>query len=209
VIEVRSYRRVFDLERRIYSVDRLRLNPGGIPVRGVVYFLLAVCCSLIVTGLPLFGPLARTLPWFARDIALPAGAAAVFSLIRIEGRVFHLAAHALLRYWATPRRLAGLRRCQALGRRWHPSELVLLPDGSDGRMRDLLYTGPGAVLVSLEHRRHGRARELGASATARPGRRPVLALHQSANARPLAESQVISLGPGARLRVRSRARRGD
>ena len=29
--EIRSYRRVFDLERRIYSIDRLRLNPGGVP----------------------------------------------------------------------------------------------------------------------------------------------------------------------------------
>ena len=34
LMEVRSYRRVFDLERRIYRVDRLRLNPGGVPVRG-------------------------------------------------------------------------------------------------------------------------------------------------------------------------------
>jgi hypothetical protein len=33
-MEIRSFRRVFDLERRIYRVDRLRLNPGGIPVRG-------------------------------------------------------------------------------------------------------------------------------------------------------------------------------
>ena len=38
-IEIRSYRAVFDLERRIYRVDRLRLNPGGVPVRGVVYCL--------------------------------------------------------------------------------------------------------------------------------------------------------------------------
>jgi hypothetical protein len=86
--------------------------------------------------------------------------------------------------------------------------MLLLPDGSDGRMRDLLYTGPGAVLVSLEHHREGRARELGASATARPGRRAVLTLSQRPNARPLADGQVISLGAGARLRVRSHARRG-
>ncbi len=46
MIEIRSYRRVFDLERRIYSVDQLRLNPGGVPVRGVLYFLalLALTC---------------------------------------------------------------------------------------------------------------------------------------------------------------------
>ena len=39
---IRSYRRVFDLERRIYRVTRIRLNPGGIPIRGVVYLLALV-----------------------------------------------------------------------------------------------------------------------------------------------------------------------
>ena len=38
-MEIRSYRAVFDLERRIYRIDRLRLNPAGVPVRGIVYFL--------------------------------------------------------------------------------------------------------------------------------------------------------------------------
>jgi hypothetical protein len=55
VIEIRSYRRVFDLERRIYSVDRLRLNPGGVPVRGVVYFLAIVLGGLIAGGMPFIG----------------------------------------------------------------------------------------------------------------------------------------------------------
>lgn len=208
MIEIRSYRRVFDLERRIYSVDRLRLNPGGVPVRGVLYFLGALSACLIVAGLPLLGPLTRELPWFLRDLAIPAAGAAVLSMIRIEGRVFHLAVQGLVRYWAGPRRLAGLRRCEPMGRQWRPQEILMLPDGSDGRMRELRYSGPGAVLVSVEHERRGRAREQDRSATARPGRRPVLSLRESASAGALAEGQVISLGPGARLRVRSRAGRG-
>lgn len=112
--EIRSYRRVFDLERRIYSVDRLRLNPGGVPVRGVVYFLAILSAATIAARLPLLGTLARELPWFLRDLAVPAAAAAVLSAIRIEGRVFHLAAHALVRYWVGPRRLAGTRRCRSV-----------------------------------------------------------------------------------------------
>ena len=55
MIEIRSYRAVFDLERRIYRVDQLRLNPGGIPVRGVVYFLAILAATLIAGGLPLVG----------------------------------------------------------------------------------------------------------------------------------------------------------
>jgi len=207
MIEIRSYRRVFDLERRIYSVDRLRLNPGGVPVRGVVYFLAIVAASLIVVGLPLVGALARALPWYLRDIALPGAGAAVLSAIRVEGRTFHLAGHALLRYWIGPRRLAGTRRCTAVGALWCPEEIVLLPDGSDSRMRRLRYTGPGAVLVCVEYERRGRASEQGSSGSARPGSRPVLRLRQPVGARTLERAQIISLGPGARMLFGSNAAR--
>jgi hypothetical protein len=202
VIEIRSYRRVFDLERRIYSVDRLRLNPGGVPVRGVVYFLAILAAAMVLARLAVLGPIVREAPWFVRDIALPAAAATILTAIRVEGRVFHLAAHAVLRYWLGPRHLAGTRRCGPVGQRWSPEEIVILPDGSDARLRRLAYHGPGAVLVSLEHRRDGRAVERGASGIARLGVGPALSLSQQEGARPLQERQVISLAGGARLRVK-------
>jgi len=203
VIEIRSYRRVFDLERRIYSVDRVRLNPGGVPVRGVIYFLAILAASVIAAGMPLVGALAKTFPWFLRDIVLPGAGATVLSVIRVEGRSFHLAAYALMRYATGPRRLAGWARCASAGTRWRPQEIVMLPDGSDARMRRMRYTGPGAVLVAVEHERRGRAVESRASGTARPGLRAELSLRQPAGARALARGQVIALGPGARLLVRS------
>ena len=209
MIEIRSYRRVFDLERRIYSVDRVRLNPGGVSVRGVVYFLVLLMTSLVAGGLPLIGQIVAALPWFVRDVALPGAAATILGVIRIEGRVFHLSAHSLVRYWASPRHLAGTRRCESVGQLWRPQELVMLPDGSDGRMRRMRYTGPGAVLVSVEHERHGRASEHGASGMARAGLRPVLSLCQRTSTRALEEGQVISLGPGARLRVNSSIEQGS
>lgn len=203
MIEIRSYRRVFDLERRIYSVDRMRLNPGGVPVRGVMYFLALLVAGLVTAGLPLVGSLAGALPWFLRDLALPGAGAALLSVIRIEGRVFHLGAQSLMRYCAGPRRLAGVHSCGSVGDVWRPSEILLLPDGSDSRMRDMRYTGPGAVLVSVEHEREGRAHELGSSGIARAGLRPVLSLRQASDTRALPQAQVISIGCGARLRVRS------
>jgi hypothetical protein len=209
VIEVRSYRRVFDLERRIYSIDRLRLNPGGVPVRAVLYFLAILSTSVIGTGLPLVGFLVRDVPWLLRDIAWPAAAAAVLSAIRIEGRVFHLATQALVRYWLGSRHLAGTRRCRPLGARWRSGEILMLPDGSDARLRRVRYTGPGAVLVAVAHERRGRAVELGASGRARWGIRSVLSLAEPVDASPLDERQVISLGPGARMRVRSRSAEVD
>jgi hypothetical protein len=163
VIEIRSYRAVFDLERRIYRVDQLRLNPGGIPVRGIVYFLAILLAMLIAGGLPLVGVAIGALPWYLRDLALPVASATVLSVIRIEGRPFHLAASALLRYRAQPRRLAGVRPCRGSGECWRPEEILLLPDGSDGTMRRLRYTGPGAVLVTTAHERVERHGPLGAT----------------------------------------------
>ena len=93
-MEIRSYRRVFDLERRIYRVDRLRLNPGGIPVRGVVYFLAILAATVIAGRVPVISFAVRGLPWYVSDLALPGCSAALLSVIRIEGRPFHLAAHA-------------------------------------------------------------------------------------------------------------------
>ncbi len=161
MIEIRSYRAVFDLERRIYRVDQLRLNPGGIPVRGVVYFLAILAATLLASSLPLLGAAIGALPWYLRDLALPVASATVLSVIRIEGRPFHLAVQALLRYGAGPRTFAGVRPCEAPGARWRPEEIVLLPDGSDGEMRRLRYTGPGAVLVTTAYERSERRGPLG------------------------------------------------
>ena len=60
--EIRSYRSVFDLERRIYRIDRVRLNPGGIPVRGVLYFLAILLAVAGASRVPLLGEAVRALP---------------------------------------------------------------------------------------------------------------------------------------------------
>jgi hypothetical protein len=206
-MEIRSYRRVFDLERRIYRVDRLRLNPGGVPVRGVVYFLVILVATLIAGRLPLLASVSRLLPWYLRDLALPAGSAAILTMIRVEGRPFHTAAYALGRYRTGHRWLAGVRPCPAVGMRWHPEEIIFLPDGSDGRMRRLSYTGPGAVLVAVEHERaeEGVRRWLGDLSVRH---RPALTLWQSSRGPAHKGGQVIELATGARLVVRSGARTG-
>jgi hypothetical protein len=146
-LEIRSYRAVFDLERRIYRVDRLRLNPGGVPVRGVVYCLAILACLALAGTLPLLGTAVRALPWYVRDLFLPAGLAALLTMIRVEGRPFHLAAAAVLRHLFGPHQLAGLRPAPA-GRVWRPEELLMLPDGTDTCPRRLRYSGPGAVRMT-------------------------------------------------------------
>lgn len=158
--EIRSFRTVFDLERRIYRIDRLRLNPTGVPVRGVVYFLALAACSLLFARLPLVDVIACAAPWYLREVALPAALAALFTLISIEGRPFHLAAQSLLRFALGPRELSGLRPRHVSDRRLLPAELVFIADGSDARVRRLRYTGPGRVRMRASRRGRGRVVEL-------------------------------------------------
>jgi len=203
-MEIRSYRRVFDLERRIYRVDYLRLNPSGIPVRGVVYFLALLATAFIFERLPLLASLAGALPWYIRDLALPGAGGALLTVIRIEGRPFHLAAHALVRHRTPSGRLAGLRHGRphaypGPGRRWRPESVLLLHDGSDSRMRRLRYTGPGAVLVAVAHERELSANGV-LDVLARRRRR--LTLRQVPGACAPVPGQVIVLEPSARLRAR-------
>ena len=203
MIEIRSYRAVFDLERRIYRIDQLRLNPGGIPVRGVVYFLAILAATLLASSLPLLGAIVGALPWYLRDLALPVASATVLSVIRIEGRPFHLAAQALLRYRAGPRSFAGVRPCDSPGKRWRPEEILLLPDGSDGQMRRLRYTGPGAVLVTIAHERSERRGLRGfrfglGFGLLRPAR---LTLRELPGEPAPARGQVLALARDVRLRV--------
>ncbi len=201
-IEIRSYRSVFDLERRIYRIDRLRLNPGGVPVRGAVYCIVLLAATLLAGATPLVGVAVRALPWYLRELALPLGAAALLTVIRVEGRPFHLAARALVRYATGPRQLVGLhargRRARSVpGRHWHPPEVLLLPDGSDGRLRRLRYSGPGAVLVAVAHERSAYGRGLLASVGA-PAK---LSLRELPGRRALSSGQVIAMAPRSRLDV--------
>jgi hypothetical protein len=199
VIELRSYRRVFELERRIYRVDRLRLNPGGVPVRGIVYFLALVAISVLAGALPVIATVVRPIPWYLRALVLPGLCAALLSLIRVEGRPFHLAASALLRYGVSPRRLAGLERRTSVGVRWQPAEILLLPDGSDARVRRLRYTGPGAVLVTVEHERAVSPGPHRWGVGRRRHKRGLLTVRELPRGRQLSQGKVVVLARGARL----------
>jgi hypothetical protein len=203
-IEIRSYRRVFDLERRIYSIDQLRLNPGGVPVRGVIYFATLLVSGLTISRLPVIGVACRLLPWYVRYAFLPGALAMLLSVIRLEGRTFHLAALALARYRLAPRQLVCLRSCPKVGERWFPDEVVLLPDGSDARLRKLRYTGPGAVLVLVEHDCRGSVARPGLTAAIS---RSHVVLSGAPRPRRLARGKVVALSPGVSLTVRCRTDR--
>jgi hypothetical protein len=200
-MDVRSYRRVFDLERRIYRVDRFRLNPSGVPVRGVVYLLAILASTLVTTRLPLAGKAVERVPWFLRYLALPGLTTALLTVVRIEGRPFHLAAGSLLRYRSGRGNPAGLRvTLDTLGAsraaRWTPPPILILPDGADGSRR-LRYTGPGALLVTVAHER-----KVASGPLIRMGLRPHVQVRPMPRSVRPSSGAVILLDRGTRLSVR-------
>ncbi len=177
---IRSFRRVFELERRIYRIDNLRLNPGGVPVRALGYFLILALGCLLAARVPLLGyPLARA-PWYLRDLALPALAAAGVAALRVDGRPGHLAVSAIVRGRLGPRYLIGGRVRRGQRARWWPPDVVLLADAADGRPRRMRGAGPGEVTILAEHdrvlsarmRTPGRSRTLVTIGVTRSARRP-------------------------------------
>ena len=199
-MEIRSYRRVFDLERRIYRIDRLRLNPAGVPVRGIVYFLALLAATLVLSRAPLLAVIANAVPWYARDVVTPGLLASLLAVVRIDGRSFHLAARAMLRFRAELRRLdAALRaRCaRRLAGRLRVAAATA--DDAAGRLRCC------AAPLSLQRARR-RAGERPASVVCRAGVRariglgPHVVLCSGPGGR--TDDEVLVLERGARLRVR-------
>ena len=166
-MEIRSYRSVFDLERRIYRIDRLRLNPGGVPVRSLVYLIVDRARRLAAGSLPFVGSLFGAVPWYLRDVAIPCASAAALGAVRVRTAApSTLRRRRGLRFLLGPRHLSGLRRISPR-KRWQPAPIVVLPDGSESTFRRLRYTGPGAVRIARAHTRESALQELGSRAVTR------------------------------------------
>jgi hypothetical protein len=191
-LEIRSFRSVFALERRIYRIDTLRLNPSGIPLRGIGYAAALVVVALVAGAVPPTAWLDPLIPWYVRDLGAPLAGATLLGALRVEGRPFHLAALALFGHAFTRRRLSALAPLPRWGTRWHPPAVLWLPDGSDARFRSLRYRGPGAVLVDHPHVR--------AEWSAR--RHADVTLHPLTGSR--GRATVLELAAGAVLEVRTR-----
>src|SRR3954468_23269241 len=89
-VTIRSYRRVFEVDRRIYRVDRWALPvPGGVPLRAVGYFAAAVLALVVVNGLPLTGALVRLLSPPLRYVVLPLAVAILGTQVAPDGRAAH------------------------------------------------------------------------------------------------------------------------
>jgi len=154
-VSVRSYRRVFDLERRLHH---RHAPPGGIPLRALAYAAVAASGALVAGALPPLSLVAVAGPLRA-GIAGTVGFA--LSIARPQGRLVHHCAAAILGHLAGPRALVALRAAGGgLPYRFEPTAVLLIPDGSEPRLRALRYRGPGVVAIHQSHRRSEHARLL-------------------------------------------------
>ena len=138
---IRSYRRVFRLDRRMYAFGDWQLPvPNGIPLRGFIYFVALILLSLIVSRLPVIGLLFGAFPWPFRHLIVPFWLAWLGMAVDPDGR------RADLFVW-TWLCLLGRRvraRVQRESMDWS-GKLRVRWDASDTVLHRALVKGPAAV----------------------------------------------------------------
>jgi len=200
-LEVRSFRTVFALDRRVYQIDTLRLNPTGVPLRGAAYAAVLIAAAVALGRVPGLAWVLAPLPWYLRDIVCPLGLAGLLAALRIEGRPFHVAAGAMVRHLLGPHHLRGLARESRHPTVWRPTPVVCIADGSESAPRAMRYRGPGVVLVCYAHDRLEWPRR---SALTRRADLTISPRCECSSASPVA----LELAPGAVLEIVRRPLRG-
>src|SRR3954467_2962360 len=166
-VMIRSYRRVFEVDRRIYRVDRWALPvPGGVPLRAVAYFAVALLAMIAAGALPGTSELAGALSAPIRLVVIPLAVAVLGTQAAPDGR----AAHRFAADWV---RLRWRARRQSAGRRvaledepvaWH-GELAVRWDGDGAELHHGRVRGPARVTFAVPV----KLRQRGGGLVARPG----------------------------------------
>jgi len=149
-ITIRSYRRIFHVDRRLYRIQDWTIPvPGGVPLLAVAYFAATLVAVLIAGGLPGLEQLLGLLSPPLRYVVLPLAVAVLGTQIAPDGRRAHrFAADWLALHVRRRRRSAG--RPIALEDEPHEWQAIL-PVGRDAHGPQLMpgrVTGPATVLFA-------------------------------------------------------------
>jgi hypothetical protein len=144
---VRSYRRVFRVDRRIYRVDRWALPvPGGIPLRGLGYFAVALVAILVLEALPVTGALVGAVTAPLRYAVVPLAIAVLAAQASPDGRPAHRLARDWLALRLRARRRSAGRPVPREGERVQWDGAVLTrPDEHSPTLRPGRVHGPASV----------------------------------------------------------------
>jgi hypothetical protein len=150
-LTIRSYRRVFEVDRRIYRVDRWALPvPGGVPLRGLGYFAATVLLVVVLDGLPGIGELIGALSPPLRYVVLPLAVAVLGSQAAPDGRAAHRFAADWLRFRLRARRRSAGRAVVLEGEQvpWH-GVLAVRWDGHAARLLRGRVRGPARITFAV------------------------------------------------------------
>lgn len=168
-IEIRSFRQVFELERRLFRIDRWRLPlPYGVPVRGLAYALAFLVAVLVAGRLPVLGALVGLLPAPLRVVGLPCGAAWLLVRARVDGRAAHHHLRALMAFRLRARTLATLRPVRAPRVICIADDLIVTADAASSGYRRARVAGPARVALRAPAQLRRRGRTLHVTPTATP-----------------------------------------
>jgi hypothetical protein len=187
-MEIRSFRVVFDLERRIHRVDRWRLPfPYGLPLRSVAYAVAALAVVTMASRLPGLETMMSILPAPARLVLPPVAISYVLTRVHVDGRSAHAGAGAWLGYACRPHRILAWRAAGEPGRVERLGDVVVAPDAGGVRVRRGVVRGPATVVLwqPAELAKHGRT----------------LLVHQHDGSRPV-EPIRVSFGESRRVVLR-------
>ena len=162
-VVIRSYRRVFEVDRRIYRVDRWALPvPGGVPLRAVAYFAATVLALVVLGRLPGTRELVGLLSPPLRYVVVPLAVAVLGIQAAPDGRSAHRFAADWLRLRVRARRRCAGRVVELEGEpvRWDGAAGRAL-----GRRRHAAASRPRARAGAGDVQRAGRA-----ATVSRPGR---------------------------------------
>jgi len=147
-IHIRSYRVVFDLERRLHRIDRWRLPlPYGVPIRSLAYGAATLTIVLIASRSPGLGAALMAVPAPARLVLIPVTVALVLTRMNVDGRTAHRTAAAMIGFCARPKRVAAGRRAPAVGSRSQLDAISVAPDGRSSRLRRGIVRGAAVARV--------------------------------------------------------------
>jgi hypothetical protein len=161
-LEIRSFRVVFQLERRLHRIQHWKLPlPYGLPLRGLAYGAFVLAAILLVGRLPVVGALVGLLPPPVRFLLAPVGAGFLLSRARVDGRPAHRFLLAWGRHSLSARWVSAFRPIPAPGACARFTEpIVFVPDSSGPEYRPARLLGPARVLLRYPARATERGRRL-------------------------------------------------
>src|SRR4051794_3875421 len=148
---IRSYRRVFEVDRRIYRIDRWALPvAGGIPLRAVGYLAATLVLVVLLSVLPGTGELIGAISAPLRYVIIPLAVAVLGSQAAPDGRAAHRFAADWVGLKLRPRRHSAGRVMPLEEQRvpWH-GDLGVTWDQHGTRIARGRVTGPARITFNV------------------------------------------------------------